>query len=82
MPMMAVLLAAGGAFMTSAGIASDNLAIVDGYAYDEASDTCENMHVDCQTNDTGEFCTTLDDDTPLYQIEETACPDRLYRVEL
>jgi len=76
LPVLAVALAAGGALLTSA----KDAAIKNGHQFDPAQNQCVDMNVECTDIPNDEFCTTLDGQ-PVYELQGTSCPERLYRIQ-
>ena len=76
LPVLAVALAAGGALLTSA----KDVAIKNGHQFDPTQNQCVDMSVECTDVANDEFCTTLEGQ-PLYDLQGTSCPERLYRIQ-
>lgn len=78
-PVAAIGLALGGAFMTSAAKASAaDDAQVPGYYYDNVQLECRDAGVECSTIDTGTPCT--DGTRNLSEFDGTMCETPLYQI--
>lgn len=78
-PVAAIGLALGGAFMTSAAKANAaDDAQVPGYYYDNFQLECRNAGVECSTLDIGIPCT--DGTRNLFELEGTMCETPLYHI--
>ncbi|MEH6656527.1 DUF6520 family protein [Leeuwenhoekiella marinoflava] len=78
-PVAAIGLALGGAFMTSAAkVDAAANAQVPGYYYDNVQLECRDAGVECSTVDTGIPCT--DGTRNLFELEGTMCETPLYQI--
>ena len=79
LPVAAIGLALGGAFMTSAAnVDAAGNAQVPGFYYDNVQLECRDAGVECSTLDTGIPCT--DGTRDLFELEGTMCEKPLYQI--
>lgn len=73
LPALAILLAAGGAVMTSA----KDVPVIDGYRYNVQQNTCENTGIKCSDIPSSQLCTG--NGQSLFKLQGTTCQEPLYR---